>query len=77
MTNLRLSQVMEMDEVARRFQRVTAELVQALDFLPYDLLDVSDEVREQVSFPSCQRLRDKSGRGGLFASTHHPICFRV
>jgi hypothetical protein len=41
---------MEMDEVASRFQSVTAELVQALDFLPYHLLDVSDEVREQVSF---------------------------
>jgi hypothetical protein len=46
----RILQVMEMDEVARGFQSVTAELVQALDFLPYHLLNVSDKVREQVSF---------------------------
>jgi hypothetical protein len=46
-----------MDEVASRFQSVTAELVQALDFLPYHLLDVSDEVREQVSFGRGRSLR--------------------
>jgi len=31
-----------------RFYRVTSELEQALDGIPYGELDISDEVKEQV-----------------------------
>lgn len=41
-------QVLERDKVMKRFQEVTAQLEQALNEIPLEKLDISDEVREQV-----------------------------
>jgi len=38
-----------MDNVLKKFQGVIAQLEQALCDFPYDKLDISDEVREQVT----------------------------
>ncbi|KAG6542127.1 hypothetical protein Mapa_016479 [Marchantia paleacea] len=51
--------VMEMKAVSGKFQEVTAELAQALDSLPWDQLDVSVEVREQVELVHTQLKRAK------------------
>ena len=45
-----LSQVLERDSVLAQFSIVTKELEQALDGVPYTLLEISDEVQEQVYF---------------------------
>ena len=42
-------QVLERDNVLKKFQGVIAQLEQALCDFPYDKLDISDEVREQVT----------------------------
>jgi hypothetical protein len=42
-------QVLERDNVMKKFQAVIAQLEQALCDVPYDKLDISDEVREQVT----------------------------
>lgn len=42
-------QVLEKDNVMKRFQEVSSQLEQALGQISFDDLDVSDEVREQVS----------------------------
>jgi len=42
-------QVLEMDNVLKKFRGVIAQLEQALCDFPYDKLDISDEVREQVT----------------------------
>jgi len=42
-------QVLERDNVMKKFQGVIAQLEQALCDFPYDKLDISDEVREQVT----------------------------
>ncbi|KAL2630228.1 hypothetical protein R1flu_014914 [Riccia fluitans] len=51
--------VMEMKAVSQKFQDVTAELAGALDALPWDHLEVSDEVREQVELVHTQLKRAK------------------
>eukprot|EP00250_Pteridium_aquilinum_P014820 c22220_g6_i1 orf=1-1044(-) len=42
-----------------KFISVTAELEQALDVAPFDLLDISDEVREQIELVHTQLKRAK------------------
>lgn len=42
-------QVLERDNVTKKIQGVIAQLEQALCDFPYDKLDISDEVREQVT----------------------------
>lgn len=42
-------QVLEKDTVMKRFQEVSSQLEQALGQISFDDLDISDEVREQVS----------------------------
>lgn len=40
--------VLERDQVMVRFQKVTALLEQALSEIPYQSLEISDELQEQV-----------------------------
>lgn len=51
--------LMENDAVSSKFQTVTEELDRALDELPSDLFDISDEVREQVELVHNQLKRAK------------------
>lgn len=41
-------QVLERDGMVKRFQDVTTQLDQALDAIPFEELQISEEVREQV-----------------------------
>lgn len=51
--------VLESETVLKRFSAVTAALEQALDGVPYDSLEISDEVREQVDLVHTQLKRAK------------------
>eukprot|EP01018_Ginkgo_biloba_P011744 Gb_13754 [translate_table: standard] len=51
--------VLEGETVAGRFRALTEELDQTLDCLPYDLLDISEEIREQVELMHLQLKRSK------------------
>ncbi|KAG0466542.1 hypothetical protein HPP92_017522 [Vanilla planifolia] len=51
--------VLERDKVTKWFQEVTARLEQALDGIPLNELDISDEVREQVELVHSQFKRAK------------------
>eukprot|EP00249_Psilotum_nudum_P009391 c21905_g2_i1 orf=370-900(+) len=51
--------VLERETIISRFLAVTMELEQALDGLPYNALEISDEVREQVELVHSQLKRAK------------------
>eukprot|EP00249_Psilotum_nudum_P019222 c27150_g3_i1 orf=767-2713(+) len=51
--------VLESEAVSSKFRAVTGDLDKALDSMPYDLLDVSDEVREQIQLVHSQLKRAK------------------
>ncbi|KAI5062301.1 hypothetical protein GOP47_0022840 [Adiantum capillus-veneris] len=51
--------VLESEAVLKQFAAVTSALEQALDDLPYDSLEISDEVREQVELVHTQLKRAK------------------
>ncbi|KAL9842348.1 U-box domain-containing protein 12 [Arabidopsis thaliana] len=55
--------VLERDQVMVKFQKVTSLLEQALSIIPYENLDISDELREQVELVLVQ-LRRSIGKGG-------------
>ncbi|XP_009140947.1 U-box domain-containing protein 12 [Brassica rapa] len=55
--------VLERDQVMVRFQKVTALLEQALSEIPYQSLEISDELQEQVELVLVQ-LRRSIGKGG-------------
>ncbi|KAF8667551.1 hypothetical protein HU200_052751 [Digitaria exilis] len=55
----RIFLVLERDNVMKKFQGVIAQLEQALCDFPYDKLDISDEVREQVELVHAQLRRAK------------------
>ncbi|CAH8282228.1 unnamed protein product [Eruca vesicaria subsp. sativa] len=55
--------VLERDQVMVRFQKVTALLEQALSEIPYQSLEISDELQEQVELVLIQ-LRRSLGKGG-------------
>lgn len=42
-------QVLQRDRIMERFQKVTYQLEQVLDEISLDEIDISDEVKEQVS----------------------------
>lgn len=43
-------QVLEREQIMKRFEEVTAHLEQSLSGISYEELDISDEVKEQVGF---------------------------
>lgn len=51
--------VLESEAIANRFYAVTEDMDKAFDGMPWDLLDVSDEVREQVELVHAQIKRAK------------------
>ncbi|CAA7017693.1 unnamed protein product [Microthlaspi erraticum] len=55
--------VLERDKVMLRFQKVTALLEQALTEIPYENLEISDELQEQVELVQIQ-LRRSIEKGG-------------
>ncbi|KAL5205826.1 hypothetical protein ABZP36_034035 [Zizania latifolia] len=55
----RISLVLERDKVMKNFQGVISQLEQALCDIPYNELDISDEVREQVELVHAQLKRAK------------------
>nr|A2ZLU6.2 RecName: Full=Protein spotted leaf 11; AltName: Full=Cell death-related protein SPL11; AltName: Full=RING-type E3 ubiquitin transferase SPL11 [Oryza sativa Indica Group]Q0IMG9.2 RecName: Full=E3 ubiquitin-protein ligase SPL11; AltName: Full=Cell death-related protein SPL11; AltName: Full=Protein spotted leaf 11; AltName: Full=RING-type E3 ubiquitin transferase SPL11 [Oryza sativa Japonica Group]AAT94160.1 cell death-related protein SPL11 [Oryza sativa Japonica Group]AAT94161.1 cell death-rela len=55
----RISLVLERDSVMKKFQGVILQLEQALCDIPYNELDISDEVREQVELVHAQLKRAK------------------
>lgn len=46
-------QALDGEAISGRFHALTEELDRILDGMPYDLLEISDEVREQVSIACC------------------------
>lgn len=61
-------QVLEKDDIMKRFQEVTTCLEQALGGIHYDRLDISDEVKEQVGFII------KVFHGNLITQEHNNMC---
>ncbi|KAH0929984.1 hypothetical protein HID58_015711 [Brassica napus] len=59
---VRVNKVLERDQVMVRFQKVTALLEQALSEIPYQSLEISDELQEQVELVLVQ-LRRSIGKG--------------
>ncbi|KAH0886380.1 hypothetical protein HID58_062476 [Brassica napus] len=59
---VRENKVLERDQVMVRFQKVTALLEQALSEIPYQSLEISDELQEQVELVLVQ-LRRSIGKG--------------
>ncbi|XP_062203599.1 protein spotted leaf 11 [Phragmites australis] len=55
----RIFLVLQRDNVMKKFQEVIAQLEQALSDFPYNKLDISDEVREQVELVLAQLRRAK------------------
>ncbi|XP_074585392.1 U-box domain-containing protein 13-like [Curcuma longa] len=51
--------VLEQDQIMERFQEVTCQLEQALDEIPLDEFDISEEVKEQVELVHSQFKRAK------------------
>ncbi|KAK8486726.1 hypothetical protein V6N12_041722 [Hibiscus sabdariffa] len=51
--------VLERDQIMHKFHEVTARVEQALSGIPYDNLDISDEVKEQVELVLAQFRRAK------------------
>lgn len=45
-----LSQALQKDQITDKFQLMTETIEAALNEIPYDKLDISEEVREQVLF---------------------------
>lgn len=45
-------QALQMDNIAARFHQGTEQIEAALSQIPYDKLDISEEVREQVYLES-------------------------
>lgn len=45
-------QALQMDKIAAKFHQVTEQIEAALSRIPYDKLDISEEVREQVNLES-------------------------
>ena len=43
-----MSQALQRDKIVGDFQQVTEQIEEALSEIPYDKLDISEEVREQV-----------------------------
>lgn len=41
-------QALQMDKITGDFQQVTEQIEEAMTQIPYDKLDISEEVREQV-----------------------------
>ena len=69
-----LSQVLERDSVLAQFAIVTKELEQALDGVPYTLLEISDEVQEQVYFTlSTIKLALQANALTLMHCTHETL----
>ncbi|XP_074578846.1 U-box domain-containing protein 13-like [Curcuma longa] len=55
----RIFLVLESDKITNRFQEVTIQLEKALGEIPFDVLNLSDEVREQVDLVHSQLKRAK------------------
>ena len=43
-----MSQALQREKIVGDFQQVTEQIGEALSEIPYDKLDISEEVREQV-----------------------------
>lgn len=43
-----LLQALQVDKIARKFEIVTKQIEEALDQVPYNKLEIPEEVREQV-----------------------------
>lgn len=50
---------LEREQIMTKFHEVTSKLEEALDAIPYDTLDISDEVKEQVELVLAQFRRAK------------------
>lgn len=58
----KLFQALRMDKIAGDFQQVTEQIEEALSRIPYDKLDISEEVREQIELVHAQFKRAKGRR---------------
>ncbi|XP_059666047.1 U-box domain-containing protein 14 [Cornus florida] len=55
----KLYQALHRDKIAGEFQQATEQIEEALSQIPYDKLDISDEVREQIELVHAQFRRAK------------------
>ncbi|CAA2959230.1 U-box domain-containing 14 [Olea europaea subsp. europaea] len=53
----KIFQALQMDKIARKFDLVTEEIEAALSQIPYDKLDIPEEVREQIELVHAQFKR--------------------
>ncbi|KAL6977196.1 U-box domain-containing protein 14 [Sarracenia purpurea var. burkii] len=58
----KLFQALHRDKIAGDFQQVTEQMEEALSQIPYDKLDISEEVREQIELVHAQFKRAKGRR---------------
>lgn len=58
----KLFQALHMDKIAGDFQQVTEQIEEAMTRIPYDKLDISEEVREQIELVHAQFKRAKGRR---------------
>ncbi|XP_058182047.1 U-box domain-containing protein 14 [Rhododendron vialii] len=58
----KLFQALQMDKIAGDFQQVTEQIEEAMSRIPYDKLDISEEVREQIELVHAQFKRAKGRR---------------
>ncbi|KAF7112857.1 hypothetical protein RHSIM_Rhsim09G0148400 [Rhododendron simsii] len=55
-------EALQMDKIAGDFQQVTEQIEEAMSRIPYDKLDISEEVREQIELVHAQFKRAKGRR---------------
>lgn len=58
----KLFQALQMEKIAGDFQQVTEQIEEAMSRIPYDKLDISEEVREQIELVHAQFKRAKGRR---------------
>ncbi|XP_057979187.1 U-box domain-containing protein 14 [Malania oleifera] len=55
-------QALERDKIADKFRQITEQIEAALNMIPYDKLDISEEVQEQIELVHAQFKRAKGKR---------------
>ncbi|VFQ63456.1 unnamed protein product [Cuscuta campestris] len=59
----KISQAMQIDKISGKFHNITEEIEDALGHIPYDKLDISEEVQEQIELVHAQFRRAKTNIG--------------
>ncbi|KAJ3682739.1 hypothetical protein LUZ60_012966 [Juncus effusus] len=66
----KISLVLETEKINKRFYEVTSHLERSLSIIPFDKLDVSDEIKEQVELVHAQLKRAKESTNTADSELH-------